>query len=357
MQRVQRFTLCLLTIPLSGKCFETFTHTTCRNIPAIPFIQTLKPIFSVKNSYPRPTCNVSLRTQRNYSSTSTARAGWFLGMREEKQDLPDIVKAGDPVLHEPAREVSPEEIESEGIQKIIDDMVKVMRKAPGVGLAAPQIGIPLKRNYSSTSTARAGWFLGMREEKQDLPDIVKAGDPVLHEPAREVSPEEIESEGIQKIIDDMVKVMRKAPGVGLAAPQIGIPLKIIVMEDTKEYISYSTKEESKAQDRHPFDLLVILNPKLKKKGNKTALFFEGCLSVDGYRAVVERYLDVEVTGFGRDGQPIKLVASGWQARILQHECDHLDGTLYVDKMVSRTFRTAENVDLPLAVGCPKLGVH
>lgn len=78
-------------------------------------------------------------------------------------------------------------------------------------------------------------------------------------------------------------------------------------------------------------------------------------SVDGFRAVVERYLEVEVTGLDRYGQPIKVNASGWQARILQHECDHLDGTLYIDKMVPRTFRTVENLDLPLAVGCPKLG--
>lgn len=189
-----------------------------------------------------------------------------------------------------------------------------------------------------------------------LPEIVKAGDPVLHEPAREVPQEEIGSDKIQEIIDDMVMVMRKAPGVGLAAPQIGVPLKIIVLEDTKEYISYAPKEETKAQDRRPFDLLVIVNPKLQKKSNKSALFFEGCLSVDGFRAVVERYLEVEVTGLGRDGQPIKVDASGWQARIVQHECDHLDGTLYVDKMVPRTFRTVKNLDLPLPIGSPKLGV-
>lgn len=211
------------------------------------------------------------------------------------------------------------------------------------------------RNSRSYVAARAGWFLGLGEKQQVLPEIVKAGDPVLHEPAQEVPPEEIESERIQKIIDDMIKVMRKAPGVGLAAPQIGIPLKIIVLEDTKEYISYAPKNEIKAQDRRPFDLLVIINPKLQKKGNKTALFFEGCLSVDGFRAVVERYLEVEVTGLSKDGKPIKVEASGWQARILQHECDHLAGTLYVDKMVPRTFRTVENLDLPLATGCPKLG--
>nr|KYP54026.1 hypothetical protein KK1_000192 [Cajanus cajan] len=153
----------------------------------------------------------------------------------------------------------------------------------------------------------------------------------------------------------MIRVMRKAPGVGLAAPQIGVPLRIIVLEDTKEYVSYVPKEEAKVQDRRAFDLLVILNPKLEKKGKRTALFFEGCLSVDGFRAVVERHLDVEVTGLDRYGAPIKINAYGWQARILQHECDHLDGTIYVDKMVPRTFRTVDNLDLPLAQGCPKLG--
>ncbi|KAG9452663.1 hypothetical protein H6P81_005567 [Aristolochia fimbriata] len=208
-----------------------------------------------------------------------------------------------------------------------------------------------------SSSASAGWFVGFGEKKPMLPEIVKAGDPVLHEPARDVVIEEIRSEKIQKIIDDMVAVMRKAPGVGLAAPQIGIPLRIIVLEDTKEYISYARKEDTDAQDRRPFDLLVILNPKLKKKSDRTALFFEGCLSVNGFRGMVERFREVEVTGFGRDGNPIKIDASGWQARILQHEYDHLDGTIYVDKVVPRTFRTVENLDLPLPRGCPKLGVR
>ncbi|GAU22303.1 hypothetical protein TSUD_261030 [Trifolium subterraneum] len=227
-------------------------------------------------------------------------------------------------------------------------------------ISKPPLIFPLSSSsYSQTATVRtrAGWFSGLTDNKKkmNLPDTVKAGDPVLHEPAQEIDPSEIKSEKVQKIIDDMIRVMRKAPGVGLAAPQIGIPSRIIVLEDTKEYISYAPKEEIKAQDRRPFDLLVIVNPKLKNKSNKTALFFEGCLSVDGFRAVVERYLDVEVTGLDRNGVPIKITASGWQARILQHECDHLEGTLYVDKMAARTFRTVDNLDLPLAQGCPKLG--
>ncbi|XP_020591920.1 peptide deformylase 1A, chloroplastic isoform X2 [Phalaenopsis equestris] len=224
---------------------------------------------------------------------------------------------------------------------------------------------PILHDFSHCFAARrrgpskvsAGWFSGFGVKKEALPEIVKAGDPVLHEPAVEVPLEDIGSERIQKIIDGMIGVMRKAPGVGLAAPQIGIPLRIIVLEDTKEYISYAPKNETDAQERRPFDLLVIVNPKLEKKGSKTALFFEGCLSVDGYRALVERHLQVEVTGHSRFGQPIKIASSGWMARILQHEFDHLEGTIYVDKIVPRTFRRVENLDLPLPVGCPKPGVY
>ncbi|KAJ4749938.1 Peptide deformylase [Rhynchospora pubera] len=212
------------------------------------------------------------------------------------------------------------------------------------------------RSRSRLTISATGWFSGFGAKKEAFPETVKAGDPVLHEPAKEVMKEEIGSEKIEKVIDDMISVMRKAPGVGLAAPQIGVPLKIIVLEDTKEYISYARKEEIEAQDRRPFDLLVILNPKLRNLSDKKAIFFEGCLSVEGFRAAVERYLEVEVSGLGRDGQPIKLEARGWQARILQHECDHLDGILYMDKMVKRTSRTVENLELPLPVGCPPLGV-
>ncbi|PWA30843.1 Formylmethionine deformylase [Artemisia annua] len=193
--------------------------------------------------------------------------------------------------------------------------------------------------------------------KSDLPSVVKAGDPVLHQPAREVYPGEIGSARIEKVIDDMVKVMRKELVVSLSAPQIGVPLRIIVLEYTKLYIALSSNKDNEEQDRRPFDLLVILNPKLKEKSNKTALFFEDCVSVDGHQAMVERFLEVEVTGLDQNGQPIKVDASGWQARILQHECDHLDGILYVDKMEKRTFRTYWNHKLPLAKGCPQQGVR
>ncbi|KAH9570787.1 hypothetical protein CY35_02G059700 [Sphagnum magellanicum] len=193
--------------------------------------------------------------------------------------------------------------------------------------------------------------------KMDLRMPHLAGDPVLHEPAEEVKKEDIGSVHIEKTINDMVATMRNAPGVGLAAPQIGVPLQIIVLEDTTELMSYTSVEECEAQHRYPFDLLVIINPKLTKKANSgSAFFFEGCLSVEGYRALVERYFEVEVSGLGRDGQPITVTAKGWKARILQHECDHLQGILYVDRMAPRSFRTTQNLRLPLPAGCPKPGI-
>jgi peptide deformylase len=80
-------------------------------------------------------------------------------------------------------------------------------------------------------------------------------------------------------------------------------------------------------------------------------------SVKGYRGLVERHLEVEVSGFGRDGSPIIIDACGWKARILQHECDHIQGHLFVDKMVPRTFRTTANLQLVLPSGCPKIGEY
>jgi hypothetical protein len=86
------------------------------------------------------------------------------------------------------------------------------------------------------------------------------------------------------------------------------------------------------------------------------LSYLGMGSVEGYRALVERYFEVEVSGLGRDGQPITVTAKGWKARILQHECDHLQGILYVDRMVPRSFRTTQNLRLPLPAGCHKPGI-
>lgn len=142
METIQRLTYRFFPeLTFTEKCLKAISTTRIHKPPVIRFHQTQKPILRPGSSISSP---ASIIPRRNHSSTSTARAGWFLGMGEKEQVTPDIVKAGDPVLHEPAQKVRPEEIGSSRIQKIIDDMVKVMRKAPGVGLAAPQIGIPLR---------------------------------------------------------------------------------------------------------------------------------------------------------------------------------------------------------------------
>lgn len=217
------------------------------------------------------------------------------------------------------------------------------------------VGTPPARieSLADSKGAAAGAFFNFG--KPTLPDIVQAGDPVLHEPTRPVPEKDIGSPEIEKIINDMVAVMRAAPGVGLSANQIGVPLQIMVLEDTVELMRYSDKDEVKAHEREPFNLLIIINPVLKPIGDSKARFFEGCLSVDGYRGMVERHLAVEVTGLGRDGRPITVQAKGWQARILQHEYDHLQGFLYVDRVVPRSFRTSANLRLPLPSTCPQPG--
>jgi len=168
--------------------------------------------------------------------------------------------------------------------------------------------------------------------------IVQAGEPVLREAARPLTTAEIASAEIQQLIELMRETMRDAPGVGLAAPQIGLPLQLAVIEDVAEI---------EATERAPVPFHVIANPRLTL-GAEVVEFFEGCLSVEGFQAVVPRAQAVKVEALDHQGKPITIDARGWYARILQHEIDHLAGTLYIDRMRSRTFSTARNAARHLA---------
>ncbi len=171
-----------------------------------------------------------------------------------------------------------------------------------------------------------------------LPKIVKAGDPVLREPALPIRREDIASDKMQRLVHTMVEVMRRAPGVGLAAPQIGVPLRVIVVEDqSKQVLSKDGAAPEDPRQRDGVPLLALFNPEITRvKGVKKATHYEGCLSVPGYSAEVARDLEVHVTGLNPRGEPVHLIARGWAARIFQHECDHVKGTLYVDKMNPRS---------------------
>ena len=163
-------------------------------------------------------------------------------------------------------------------------------------------------------------------------DIVQVGEPVLRQPGRTLTPAEIKGSEVQRLIELMRETMRHAPGVGLAAPQIGLALQLAVIEDTAE---------SAATERSPVPFHVIANPRLQL-GPEIVEFYEGCLSVDGFQAIVPRARTVRVEALNHAGEPVVIDAAGWYARILQHEIDHLNGTLYIDRMRSRTISTARN---------------
>jgi len=162
--------------------------------------------------------------------------------------------------------------------------------------------------------------------------IVQVGEPALRQAGKILEPAEILSPEIQQLIELMRETMRQAPGVGLAAPQVGLSLQLAVIEDTVE---------SAASERSPVPFHVIANPRLEL-GPEIVEFYEGCLSFEGYQAIVPRARSVRVHALNHKAEPIVIDASGWYARILQHEIDHLGGTLYIDRMRSRTLSTARN---------------
>jgi len=174
-------------------------------------------------------------------------------------------------------------------------------------------------------------------------EIVEAGDPVLREQGRQLTKEEISSPAIQELIASMRDAMREAPGVGLAAPQIGLSMQLAVIEDRAEYLADLTPDQLAKYQRSAVPFHVIINPKLTVRDDSSAEFFEGCLSVEGLMAVVDRALNVRVECLNERGEEVTINAQGWYARILQHEIDHLNGTLYIDRMKTRTLTTVENM--------------
>jgi peptide deformylase len=173
----------------------------------------------------------------------------------------------------------------------------------------------------------------------DLPRIVQVGHPVLRAAAEPVAEHALRTPEFRALVDTMVAVMRAAPGVGLAAPQIGVSRQLIVVEDPEERLSRADPERLALRGRVPLPLTVIVNPTLRLLGGPPVTFLEGCLSVTGYMALVARAPEVEVAGLDATGlEPTPRVwrLRGWSARILQHEVDHLRGTLYVDRMHARS---------------------
>jgi peptide deformylase len=205
--------------------------------------------------------------------------------------------------------------------------VKKDESAGGVGLANRLRGSGVAANLAAMA---------------NVLKIVQAGHPVLRQKARPLSPDEIRGPEIARLIDEMRETMRDAPGVGLAAPQVGLPIQLVVIEDQPAYIDRGDPDEMRARERTPVPFQVLANPRLTIVDRAPVELYEGCLSVADFMMIVPRVRGVKVDALDHHGASVHLSAQGWPARILQHEIDHLRGVLCVDRMRSRTLTTARN---------------
>ena len=155
-----------------------------------------------------------------------------------------------------------------------------------------------------------------------LRTIVTLPDPVLRRKARAVTKFDKE---LQTVIDDMIETMREAPGVGLAAPQIGLSERLIVVE------YYENDEAEQDENEAKKKVWVMLNPEIVKASEEKVMGVEGCLSIPNLVGEVERHEVIQVKGLNRRGQPMRVKATGWLARIFQHEIDHVNGVVFTDR--------------------------
>ncbi|MEU5085586.1 peptide deformylase [Streptomyces sp. NPDC021356] len=166
--------------------------------------------------------------------------------------------------------------------------------------------------------------------------VVAAGDPVLRR-AAEPFDGQLDPALLARFVAALRVTMRAAPGVGLAAPQVGVGLRIAVVEDPAPV----PEEVRLARGRVPLPYRVLVNPSYEAVGTERAAFFEGCLSVPGWQAVVARHATVRLRARDEEGRAVDEVLTGWPARIVQHETDHLDGALYLDRAELRSLASNE----------------
>lgn len=166
--------------------------------------------------------------------------------------------------------------------------------------------------------------------------IAKMGHPVLLTPAEPVA--DATAPEIAQLVRDMIETMEDAPGTGLAAPQVHVPLRLVVF---KVGSARARAEDGESAGAVP--LTVLVNPEIEPLSEETTLGWEACLSVPGLAGEVPRWRRIRYRGLGLDGRPIEREAEGFHARVVQHECDHLDGRLYPSRMtdMSRLMFTSE----------------
>ncbi len=152
-------------------------------------------------------------------------------------------------------------------------------------------------------------------------EVLRMGHPVLRERAKPV--ERFASPELSELVRDMTQTMKAKNGAGLAAPQIGVSLRVVI---------FGVEHNPRYPDAQPVPFTVLVNPKIVMLTREIDEDWEGCLSVPGMRGIVPRYTKLRYSGFDAEGQPIEREADGFPARVVQHECDHLDGILYPQRM-------------------------
>ena len=155
--------------------------------------------------------------------------------------------------------------------------------------------------------------------------VARLGHPVLREVAKPVPPEGIPAPQVQRFIDDLIETMIEYDGAGLAAPQVHVSQQIVVFE---------VEGNPRYPDAPSIPLTVLINPKITPKTKNTEEDWEGCLSLPDLRGMVPRFTEVRVEAYDRAGKKLDYVAKGFEARVVQHECDHLLGKVFLDRMTS-----------------------
>ena len=166
-------------------------------------------------------------------------------------------------------------------------------------------------------------------------EVLRMGHPVLRGRAKPV--EKLATPELRALVADMKETMAALEGAGLAAPQIGVGQRVVI---------FGVSKNARYPDAEEVPLTVLVNPRLVMLTREIEEDWEGCLSVPGMRGVVPRYRKLRYTGFDEEGNPIDRVAEGFHARVVQHECDHLDGILFTDRIVDiKTLQRVEEDDL------------
>ena len=153
--------------------------------------------------------------------------------------------------------------------------------------------------------------------------VLRLGDQRLFEPAHDV--DEFNTPELNTLLDDMFDTMKAEDGAGLAAPQIGVGLRVAI---------FGFDINPRYPDNHAIPKTVLINPKIIPLSEEKEDGWEGCLSVPGMRGVVSRFTHIRYTGFNATGDSIDITAEGFHARVVQHECDHLDGIVYTQRLTS-----------------------